>query len=292
MAGCAYLPLALAAAAALVSASVSGAASADLSPYDGVVMSAVVQADGVSLNVMPRADVEGAPAHLLSADSFAPKEAAWGVFNDSLYLKVGWGKLQIHTNPNLSDTTCATAAGTLEGRLTAKRIYQNAMNSGFGPGLVPAPAYVEFIKLNDQWINTMLQVSKSSTAADISYWHHVDLINTQMKALHQGYTQEVSPPPPPPLLLLSLLFLSRGAYFTSLSPMPKITRRCGNTIVMWLRGVLTWQAKKLGLGSLLFEAILYMNMGDELGDFAGFKPGQGFDRPRPVHHTVYDTVLV
>lgn len=43
----------------------------------------------------------------------------------------------------------------------------------------------------------------------------------------------------------------------------------------------THEAKALGLGSLLFEAILYMNMGDELGDFAGFKPGDGFVRKQP-----------
>ena len=35
-----------------------------------------------------------------------------------------------------------------------------------------------------------------------------------------------------------------------------------------------------------WESILYMNLGDELGDFAGFKPGEGFvgkdAKPLPV----------
>lgn len=57
-------------------------------------------------------------------------EAAWGVFNDSSYLAVGWGKLEVHTNPNITDDTTAMAAGKLEGKLTAVRIYQSAMNGG------------------------------------------------------------------------------------------------------------------------------------------------------------------
>ena len=200
----------------------ASAAHADLSPYDGVVVSAVLQPDGASLSMVPRATLVGAPTQLLSSDSFAPGEAAWALFNDTLYLEVGWGKLEIHTNPNISDETCASAAGLLEGKITANRIYQNANNNGFGPDLVPSQTYLDFIKLNDQWIETMLSVSKLSTAADIAYWHHVNLINLQMQALHAGYTQ---------------------------------------------------QAAKAGLPPLKFEAILYMNMGDELGDFAGFKVG-------------------
>ena len=210
----------------------ASASAGSLSPYDGIVMSAVVGADGKSFKILPRSEVLAthSQTQLLSTAAFAPNEAAWGLFNDTMYLEVGWGKLEIHTSPNVSDNAAATAAGMLEGKITAKRIYQGAMNGGFGPGLEPSQTYIDFIKLNDQWIESMLSISKGSTAADIAYWHHVDLINTQMKALHAGYTE---------------------------------------------------QAKAESLPPLIFEAILYMNMGDELGDFAGFKPGVGFERRLP-----------
>ncbi len=38
-----------------------------------------------------------------------------------MYLEVGWGKLEIHTSPNVTDEAAATAAGKLEGTITAKR---------------------------------------------------------------------------------------------------------------------------------------------------------------------------
>ena len=46
------------------------------------------------------------------------------------------------------------------------------------------------------------------------------------------------------------------------------------------------KASSGALPALKWESILYMNLGDELGDFAGFKPGEGFvgkdAKPLPV----------
>jgi hypothetical protein len=99
-------------------------ANGDLSPYDQQYMSAVVGGDG-EIIIQPRGSelVQG-------SGSFGPGEAAWGVFNDSMYLEVGWAKLELHTNPAMEDETCATAAGKLEGKISANRIYQSAMNGG------------------------------------------------------------------------------------------------------------------------------------------------------------------
>jgi hypothetical protein len=73
-----------------------------LSPYDGVVVSAIVDtgADGETVvHLVPREQLLSS----LDTDGWAPREAAWGVFNDSSYYHVGWGKLEIHTNPKLAD---------------------------------------------------------------------------------------------------------------------------------------------------------------------------------------------
>ena len=55
-----------------------------------------------------------------------------------------------------------------------------------------------------------------------------------------------------------------------------------------MRGIHTGYTKvalEHNLPPLSFESILYMTMGDEMGDFAGFVPGEGFTakeaRPSP-----------
>ena len=77
---------------------------------------------------------------------------------------------------------------------------------------------MDFISVNNQWIELMSHIAQKGTPADRSYWHHVNLINLQMRGVHAGY----------------------------------------------LEG-----AKEAGLPPLIFESVLYMNMGDEVGDFAG-----------------------
>ena len=125
------------------------------------------------------------------------------------------------------------AQGALEGKITANRIYQSAMNGGLGPAMEPSPSMTAFSKVNDEWIASMTSLSAQSTAADKAYWHHVNLINLQMRGLWEGYSAAA-------------------------------------------------KASKGALPALKWESILYMNLGDELGDFAGFKPGLGFERPLPT----------
>ena len=113
------------------------------------------------------------------------------------------------------------AQGALEGKITANRIYQSAMNGGLGPAMEPSPSMTAFSKVNDEWIASMTSLSAQSTAADKAYWHHVNLINLQMRGLWEGYSAAA-------------------------------------------------KASKGALPALKWESILYMNLGDELGDFAGF----------------------
>ena len=107
-----------------VSAGASAVPGSKLSEYDGVPVSALVDAATGAITIVPRAS----HAARLAAGVFDAAEAAWGLFNDSSYLQTGWAKLEIHTNPNMTDVVCASAAGVLEGKITAHRIYQSAMN--------------------------------------------------------------------------------------------------------------------------------------------------------------------
>lgn len=208
----------------------TAAAAAGVSEFDGVPVSAMVAADG-TISVVPRGAHH---ASRVAAGIFGAAEAAWGLFNDSSYLQTGWAKLEIHTNPNMTDAVCASAAGVLEGKITAHRILESAMNGGLGPDMKPSPAMTAFSKVNDEWIASMQSLAKQSTVADKAYWHHVDLINLQMRGVWDGYTTAA-------------------------------------------------KGSKGKLPALKWESILYMNLGDELGDFAGFKPGEGFvDKELPV----------
>lgn len=109
----------------------------EIAGWDGVPASALVAADG-TVRIVPRAN----HAALLAAQAFESDEAAWAVFNDTAYTATGWATLEVHTNPNMTNGQCATAAGVLEGKITAHRIYQQAVNSGLGPGLKPQKAMV------------------------------------------------------------------------------------------------------------------------------------------------------
>ena len=91
------------------------------------------------------------------------------------------------------------------------------MNGGLGPDMKPSPAMTAFSKVNDEWIASMQSLAKQSTVADKAYWHHVDLINLQMRGVWDGYTTAA-------------------------------------------------KGSKGKLPELKWESILYMNLGDELGD--------------------------
>ena len=188
--------------------------------YDGVYMSAVLSASG-ELSLVERRTLMTD----VGASGFAANEAATALFNDTSYAKTGWATLSVKTNPAMADATCASAAGQLEGKITAQRILQHAINSGQGPKMVPTKPLTEFVEVNNKWIASQQALANLSTAADKAYWHQQQLVYLQLAGMHAGYAAA---------------------------------------------------AAELKLPALLPEAILYLNMGDEMGDFAGFKPGEGF----------------
>lgn len=168
--------------------------------------------------------------------TFAVDEAAWASFNDS-YDAIGWSLLEVHGNPNMEDAVVARAAGVLEGKLTAHRILQAAINHGCGPGVKPDPNVTNFFAVHDRWASAMGGVSKQSSAAEAAYWHHFSLVDVQLRGLHEGYGLAVNE--------------SGGA----LPPLP-------------------------------FESVLYLNLGEELEQFAGFRPGVGVGQRLPTFGTL------
>eukprot|EP01052_Picozoa_sp_SAG31_P002966 SAG31_NODE_108_length_24741_cov_6.933041_18_plen_255_part_00 len=150
-------PAAAFAAACVALLSVASVAGLPARPWqwDGVPAAAMIAEDGSVTIERRRAHQE-----LLAANAFAAGEAAWGIFNDTSYSVTGWATLEIHTNPNMTDGQCATAAGMLEGKITANRIFQSAVNGGLGPGLKPQKAMSAFLDVNNQWIQMMAELSK------------------------------------------------------------------------------------------------------------------------------------
>jgi hypothetical protein len=121
--------------------------------------------------------------------AFDSNEAAWGRFNDTI-LETGWSLLEIHTNPSKADEEAATAAGYFEGRATAVRIEQHAVNSGV-PDYKMKKEIALFLKQNQQWQAAMMQIGGQTPngSADKIYWHQVGLVNKQLGGLYQGYTE-------------------------------------------------------------------------------------------------------
>jgi len=74
----------------------------------------------------PSGEVEAFTLQRLSGGPSSPwrqNEAARAQFNDTMNT-VGWSFLHVTTNPAMSNTAQASAAGYVEGKLTATRIYQ------------------------------------------------------------------------------------------------------------------------------------------------------------------------
>ena len=185
--------------------------------------------EGGTIRIVDRATIW---PHQPLTETFAPAEAAWGVFNDT-YDKIGWSQFEVHGNVKMSDDVVARAAGVLEGKLTAHRILQAAINSGFGPGMTPNPHVAAFMKVNKQWSTSMNAVAPLSSAADATYWHHAALVDAQLEGVHEGYQQAAE--------------ASHGA-----------------------------------LPSLPFESLLYLNLGDEMDQFAHWRPGIGVTHGLPT----------
>ena len=167
---------------------------------DGMPASALIDGDHVS--IVPRSKL---------ATKFAPMEAAWGVFNDS-YATIGWSKFEVHSNPALPDAIGARAAGVLEGKLTAHRILEAAINNGVGPGMTPDKNLARFFKIHEQWASGMANVANESSATEAAYWHHMGLVDAQLAGLHEGYEQAArdSHGALPSLPFESILYLNLG----------------------------------------------------------------------------------
>ena len=161
-----------------------------------------------------------------SFNGWSPNEAARATYNDSAYLATGWATLEVHTCPDVDDETAALAAGTIEGSLTAHRIFQAAMNSGVGPEYTLPKGVQEFVNANNDFIAMMQATAKKlGTPANRAYWHHVGLVYKQLEGIHAGYTRAAK--------------------------------------------------KAADLPPLTLSSILALNMGDEVGNFEGYKPGEG-----------------
>ena len=197
-------------------------ASAATRTADSLMLSAVLEPSSGTILLQPRQP---------TFTGWMRDEAAWASYNDSAYLATGWARLEVHTNPDVEDSTAALAAGMLEGSLTSVRIHQSAVNSGFGPAYTLPKNISAFVDANAAFIAMMGATAKHSTQADRAYWHQISLVYTQLQGIHLGYMQAAQVP----------------------SALPPLS----------------------------LNTILAMNMGDELGNFAGYSPGDGVERTLP-----------
>ena len=189
--------------AASAIASVSATPVAD----DGSAMSVVVNADG-SFSIQQRDESLGA--------TFLQNEAAWGRWNDT-YATLGWSMLEVHGNPAVADDIAAGAAGYFEGKATAVRIEQNAVNSGV-PTYEMKPAVKDYLATNAKWQASMISLARTEPpkSADRVYWHQVDMLNTQLDGVYQGYSaaraemEQAAHVAPAPLSKGDILLLNLG----------------------------------------------------------------------------------
>jgi hypothetical protein len=72
-----------------------------------------------------------------------------------------------------------------EGALTARRIYQHAVNTGAANGTVRNPKLANFVAQNLQWMQSMYSRPDSPRW----YWSHVELVLAQLQGVYQGYRQ-------------------------------------------------------------------------------------------------------
>jgi len=122
-----------------------------------------------------------------TSKDFQDGEVAFGQFRNEIFT-TGWSFLEVYTNPAYNDSTAAQAAGMYEGYATAPLIEQFAYNSGLY-GFQPTTALAEFLQTNDAYMATNIAQAATLPAGDPQriYWHHVNLILTQLSGVYQGY---------------------------------------------------------------------------------------------------------
>eukprot|EP01147_Barroeca_monosierra_P001657 gene1659-4787_t len=104
------------------------------------------------------------------------------------FLEDGWDRLNIATNPNFDNSVAASAAGFTEGKLTAGRIFDHAVNTGvYGTSL--NKNLTTFIETNINFMKQKIADSKKlkPSSDDAVYWHHVELIWEQLQGVCAGY---------------------------------------------------------------------------------------------------------
>ena len=106
-------------------------------------------------------------------------------YNDTLSSN-GWTLLTVKTNGSYSDSDQAHAAGVGEGYATAKRILQSWTNTMASYCVKPTmfcSKLKKFIYDNNHWLDYMIRKKRIQS----SYWHHVNLIKTQIKGIFDGF---------------------------------------------------------------------------------------------------------
>ena len=112
-----------------------------------------------------------------------------GYFNDTIAAN-GWSFLSLVGNSKFSDEDIASAAGFLEGTLTADRIAQHIANiRGSSTGF--PPKMTAFVEENFGW----MQAQASQHAASDAYWHHVNLLLLQLRGVYAGFNSTVAAAP-------------------------------------------------------------------------------------------------
>ncbi|EFA78500.1 phospholipase B [Heterostelium album PN500] len=114
---------------------------------------------------------------------------AWCLYGNEM-MTTGWGYISIQTNGAYNDTQQASAAGYLEGYVSAEMIYQNWYNM-----------YVNEYKksVNDKaiaWIDSNNRYMQQQVAENLDdpYWQQVGLVMTQVASLFQGYNDATTDP--------------------------------------------------------------------------------------------------
>ena len=109
-----------------------------------------------------------------------------GHYNDTIAAN-GWSFLSLEGSSNYTDEDIATAAGMLEGSLTAHRIAQHIANiRGSSTGF--PPHMTAFIEENFGW----MEGQAAEHGGSDSYWHQVKLLLLQLRGMYEGFSSALA----------------------------------------------------------------------------------------------------
>jgi hypothetical protein len=126
--------------------------------------------------------------HSLADLSLLPckESVVQGQYNDTIAVN-GWSFLSLEGNRNFTDEDIASAAGLLEGSLTAHRIAQHMANIRGGATGFP-PHMTAFVEENFAW----MEAQAAEHGGEDGYWHHVKLLLLQMRGMFEGFNASLS----------------------------------------------------------------------------------------------------